>query len=243
MMRILSVASEAYPLIKTGGLADVVGALPGALQPHGIAVTTLLPGYPQVQAGLKQPHVLHQYDDLMGSPARLLQSEIGSYPLLVLDAPDLFARTGGPYGDSKGTDWKDNWRRFAALGRTAADLASGAIPGATFDILHAHDWQAGLAPAYLRYAPGPGKAAASVFTVHNIAFQGRFEQAVFPLLGLPAEAFSIEGLEYYGGVSFLKAGLTSADAITTVSPGYAREISNRISAWAWKASSAPAPPS
>jgi starch synthase len=224
MMRILSVASEAYPLIKTGGLADVVGALPGALKSHGIAVTTLLPFYPQVQAVLKQGSLLHQYDNLLGGPARLLQSEIGGTPFLVLDAPELFARAGGPYGDSKGADWKDNWRRFAALGRAAADLASGVIPGIGFDILHAHDWQAGLAPAYLRYAPGPGKAAASVFTVHNIAFQGRFEQAVFPLLGLPPEAFSIDGVEYYGGVSFLKAGLTSADAITTVSPGYAREI-------------------
>jgi phosphoglucomutase len=224
MMEILSVASEGYPLIKTGGLADVVGALPGALKPHGIAVTTLLPGYPEVLAALKQPRVLHHYDNLLGGPARLLQSQMSGYPLLVLDVPELFARAGGPYGDSKGTDWKDNWRRFAALGRAAADLASGVVTGASFDILHAHDWQAGLAPAYLRYAPGPGKIAASVFTVHNIAFQGRFEQAVFPLLGLPPEAFSIDGMEYYGGVSFLKAGLTSADAITTVSPGYAREI-------------------
>jgi phosphoglucomutase len=224
MMRILSVASEAYPLIKTGGLADVVGALPGALKPHGIAVTTLLPGYPEVVTGLKQPRVLHQYDDLLGHSARLLQSEISGHPLLVLDAPELFARAGGPYGDAKGADWKDNWRRFAALGRAAADLASGGIADISFDILHAHDWQAGLAPAYLHYAPGPGKAAASVFTVHNIAFQGRFEQAIFPLLGLPPQAYSIEGVEYYGGVSFLKAGLTSADAITTVSPGYAREI-------------------
>jgi phosphoglucomutase len=224
MMRILSVASEAYPLIKTGGLADVVGALPGALKPHGLAVTTLLPGYPRVLAGLKQPGILHQYSDLLGYPACLLQAEISGYPLLVLDAPDLFSRGGGLYADAAGADWKDNWRRFAALGRAAADLASGAIAGLAFDVLHAHDWQAGLAPAYLRYAPGPGKPAASVFTVHNIAFQGRFEQAVFPLLGLPPEAFSIDGVEYYGGVSFLKAGLTSADAITTVSPGYAREI-------------------
>lgn len=224
MMRILSVASEGYPLIKTGGLADVVGALPGALKPHGFAVTTLLPGYPGVLAGLKQTSILYQYEKLLGHPARLLQAEIGGYPLLVFDAPDLFARAGGLYADAAGADWKDNWRRFAALGRAAADLASGAIPSVAFDILHAHDWQAGLAPAYLRYAPGPGKPAASVFTVHNIAFQGRFEQTVFPLLGLPPEAFSIEGMEYYGGVSFLKAGLTSADAITTVSPGYAREI-------------------
>src|SRR5690242_7162167 len=100
MMRILSVASEAYPLIKTGGLADVVGALPGALKPHGLAVTTLLPGYPAVLAGLKQADILHQYDDLLGHPARLLQADIGGSPLLVLDAPDLFARAGGLYADA-----------------------------------------------------------------------------------------------------------------------------------------------
>ena len=224
MIRILSVASEAYPLVKTGGLADVVGALPDALKPHGIAVTTLLPGYPAVLAATKQANVIHQYANLMGHPARLLKSEISGHPLLILDAPPLFARAGGLYADTGGADWKDNWRRFAALGRAAADLASGAITGESFNILHAHDWQAGLAPAYLRFAPGPGKAADSIITVHNIAFQGRFEQAVFPLLGLPPQAYAIDGVEYYGGVSFLKAGLTSADAITTVSPGYAREI-------------------
>ena len=224
MMQILSVASEAYPLVKTGGLADVVGALPAALKPHGMIVTTLLPGYPSVLAGIKQAGIAHQYADLLGHPARLLKSEMDGHPLLILDSAELFARAGGPYSDSKGAEWKDNWRRFAALGRAAADLASGAIAKLTFDVLHAHDWQAGLAPAYLRYAPGPGRPAASVLTVHNIAFQGRFEQSIFPQLGLPAQAYAIDGAEYYGGVSFLKAGLTSADAITTVSPGYAREI-------------------
>jgi len=224
MMRILSVASEAYPLVKTGGLADVVGALPGALKPHGMVVTTLLPGYPGVKAALKQVSVVHHYDDLLGDPARLLRSEMAGYPLLVLDAPNLFVRPGGPYGGPDGADWKDNWQRFAALSKAAADLASGAIEGFSFDVLHAHDWQAGLGPAYLRYNAGRGARAASVITVHNIAFQGRFERAIFPLLGLPPEAYSIDGMEYYGGVSFLKAGLTSADAITTVSPGYAQEI-------------------
>jgi phosphoglucomutase len=223
-MRVLSVASEAYPLVKTGGLADVVGALPGALKPHGIAITTLLPAYAAVLAQLKQATAVHHYGDLLGGTARLLSSELAGHPLLVLDAPALFARAGGPYGDAEGTDWKDNWRRFAALGRAAADLASGVIPHFSFDILHAHDWQTGLAPAYLRYAPGAGTRAASVITVHNIAFQGRFDHSIFPSLGLPAEAYAIDGVEYYGGVSFLKAGLTSADAISTVSPGYAKEI-------------------
>src|SRR6185369_16618825 len=115
-IRILSVASEAYPLVKTGGLADVVGALPAALKPHGMSVTTLLPGYPSVVAGAKNTKVVHQYGDLLGQAARLLESEIDGHPLLILDAPDLFARAGGPYGDAKGIDWKDNWRRFALLG-------------------------------------------------------------------------------------------------------------------------------
>ena len=223
MMRVLSVASEAYPLVKTGGLADVVGALPGALAPHGIEITTLIPGYPAVLAGIEQAAPVHEYAGLMGHQARLLKASLAGHPLLVLDAPALFQRPGGPYDDPKGIEWKDNWQRFAALGRAAADLACGAIAGHAFDILQAHDWQAALAPTYLRYSPGTAKPA-SMLTVHNIAFQGRFEQAVFPLLGLPAEAYSIDGAEYYGGVSFLKAGLTSADVITTVSPGYAAEI-------------------
>ncbi len=225
--RVLSVASEAYPLVKTGGLADVVGALPAALAIHDVAVTTLIPGYPALADTLwlgGQARVVHVYDDLLGVEARLLAGEIAGHPLLVLDAPDLFARVGGLYGDRGGKDWPDNWRRFAALGRAAADLASGAIPGYAFDVAHAHDWQAAMTAAYLRYAPGPGPAARSVVTIHNIAFQGRFDASVFADLGLPPGAFALDGVEYYGGVGFLKAGLEAADAITTVSPTYAQEI-------------------
>jgi starch synthase len=224
MIRVLSVASEAYPLIKTGGLGDVVGALPGALAPHDIVLTTLLPGYPAVMGSLKKPRVVHKYAALLGTPARIVEAKLGSHPLLVLDAPGLFARNGGPYGDPGGKGWPDNWWRFAALGRAAADLASGRVVHHHYDILHAHDWQAAMAPAFLRFAPGPGAVAASVLTIHNIAFQGRFDQAVFKSLALPPQAYAINGVEYYGGVGFLKAGLTSADAITTVSPSYAAEI-------------------
>ncbi len=224
MIRILSVASEAYPLIKTGGLADVVGALPGALKPHGMTVTTLLPGYPAVLAALGEARVIHQYDALLGQRAALRLGEVGGAAFMALDAPQLFARGGGPYGDEGGREWNDNWLRFAALARAGADLASGAVAGFAFDILHAHDWQAALAPAYLRYAPGPGTPARSVITIHNIAFQGRFDAAIFPRLGLPSHVYAMDGVEYYGGVGFLKAGLWTADAITTVSPGYAAEI-------------------
>lgn len=214
-MRVLSVASEAYPLVKTGGLADVVGALPAALAPHGIATTTLLPGYPSVIRSLGRAKPVRRWDDLLGVPARLLGGKIDGHPLLVLDAPELFARDGGPYGDATARDWDDNWRRFAALGRAAADLAP------QFDIVHAHDWQGAMAPAYLRY---DGARVPSVLTIHNIAFQGRYDAAVFAGLALPDTAFALDGIEYYGGVGLLKAGLASADAITTVSPSYAEEI-------------------
>ncbi|WP_380785405.1 glycogen synthase GlgA [Sphingomonas sp. R86521] len=224
MTRVLSVASEAYPLIKTGGLADVVGALPAALAPHGVEMTTLLPGYPALAAVSKGAKMVHRYADLFGAPARVLATRIGEYPLLVLDAPKLFARGGGPYGDASGADWDDNWRRFAALARVGADLASGVVAGHDYDILHAHDWQAAMAPAFLRWAPGPGAPARSVVTIHNIAFQGRYGADIFPELGLPEAAFAMDGVEYYGGVGYLKAGLEAADAITTVSPTYAAEI-------------------
>ena len=232
--RVLSVASEAVPLVKTGGLADVVGALPGALAPHGAALTTLLPGFPAVLATLgKKPKVLHKWDSLLGEPARLLSGTLGGtgsgHPLLVVDAPSLFAREGGPYGDATGRDWRDNWRRFAAFGRAAADLAGGAVKGLAFDLVHAHDWQAAMTLAYMRFAPvsagaGTGAALPSVITIHNMAFQGHYGADIFAGLELPPYAFAIDGVEYHGGISFLKAGLAAASAITTVSPTYAREI-------------------
>ncbi len=214
-MRVLSVASEAYPLVKTGGLADVVGALPAALAPHGVKTTTLLPGYSTVLRHLSKAKPVQRWDDLLGSPARLIEGKIDGHPLLVLDAPDLFGRDGGPYADATGRDWSDNWRRFAALGRAAADIAS------RFDLLHAHDWQGAMAPAYLRY---DGATVPSVLTIHNIAFQGRYDAGIFAELALPEAAFALDGVEYYGGVGLLKAGLASAGAITTVSPSYAEEI-------------------
>ena len=219
---VLSVASEMFPLIKTGGLADVVGALPAAVAPHGVRMTTLLPGYPSVMAAIKRPRLLHRYTDLLGVPARLLGAQIDGHPLILLDAPALFDRPGTPYGQGNGPDWDDNWHRFAALGKAGADLASGAIKGLKFDVLHAHDWQAAMAPAYLRYMNAPKPP--SIITIHNIAFQGQFGAEIFASLGLPPQAWSMDGVEYYGGVGLLKAGLTSANAVTTVSPTYASEI-------------------
>ena len=225
-IRVLSIASEAVPLIKTGGLADVVGALPAAVAEHGVAMTTLVPGYPAVMAALGKTKAIHTWPALLGEPARLVSGTINDHPLLVLDAPTLFRRDGGPYGDAGGRDWADNGLRFAAFARAAADVASGGVRKLTFDIAHAHDWQAALTPAYLKFAP-VGEAPPSVMTIHNIAFQGYFPADLFPRLGLPDAAWAIDGVEYHGGVGFLKAGLSTAWAVTTVSPTYAREIRQR----------------
>lgn len=224
-LSVLSVASEAVPLVKTGGLADVAGALPGAVAPHGVTMTTLLPGYPAVLKGMGRARQVHQWDSLLGEPARLLAGKLSGHPLLVLDAPVLFGREGSPYGDPRGKDWADNWRRFAALGRAAADLVGGAVKGRKFSVLHAHDWQAAMAIGYQRFAPVPdSKPVPTVMTIHNMAFQGYFGPETFPSLDLPRAAWSIEGVESYGGVGFLKTGLQSASMVATVSPTYATEI-------------------
>jgi starch synthase len=220
-MRVLSVASEVYPLVKTGGLADVTGALPPALARQGVAMRVLIPGYPDVMARISSGKVLHQYDGLLGFPARLVAKSVKGLDLIVLDAPDLFDRPGGPYSDQSGADHGDNWRRFGALSRAGADIAGGIVPDFVPDVVHAHDWQAAMTPAYMRYSGAPRP---SVITIHNLAFQGQFPADIFGELGLPEDAFSMDGVEYYGGVGFLKAGLQSASAITTVSPSYADEI-------------------
>ena len=222
MMKVLAVASEVYPLIKTGGLADVVGALPTALKPHSVEMRVLVPGYPAIAAALKSAEPLHEYAKLFGGKATLVAGSAAGLDLIVLDAPHLFDRPGNPYLAPGGGDWPDNWKRFAALGQVAADIGTGKLAAFRPDVVHCHDWHAGLTPALLHYAKGP--AAKSVMTIHNLAFQGNFPPAVFPFLGLPDAAFSVDGLEYYGNVSFMKGGLQLADAITTVSPSYAAEI-------------------
>jgi starch synthase len=220
-LRVLVVASEAVPLVKTGGLADVVGALPAALAPHGVQVTTLLPGYPSVMAAIAGARAARTLPDLFGGPARLVRANAAGLDIIAVDAPHFFARTGSPYQTGDGTPWADNALRFAALGAAGALLAREGLRGQKFDLLHAHDWQGGLACAYLRFAT---PSIPSVFTIHNMAFQGQYPASLFGQLGLPPEAFATQGLEYFGGIGFLKAGLWFADAITTVSPTYAAEI-------------------
>ena len=221
-VRVLSVASEVYPLVKTGGLADVVAALPAALAREGVETRTVVPGYPAVIDALRGAEAIHAYAHLHGGPARLLAAHVAGLDLLVLEAPHLYARPGNPYLGPDGKPWADNALRFAALAECAASIGRGAIPGFAPDVVHAHDWQAGLVPALLYYAGAPRPA--TVMTVHNLAFQGQFPRELLAVLGLPPHAWAIEGVEYYGTIGYLKAGLALADRITTVSPTYAAEI-------------------
>ncbi|MDP3809701.1 MAG: glycogen synthase GlgA [Hydrogenophaga sp.] len=235
-MRVLYACTELFPLLKTGGLGDVSGALPPALREAGCDVRVLLPGFPAIRKGVGPSQLAH------GAPIHLparygpdlaSQGLAPSPPLVqgtlpgsglatyVLDVPAFFDRPGNPYQDGRG----DNALRFALLGWAAACLGHGLDAHWQPDIVHCNDWHTGLAPLYLRQMamPGPPRAA-TVFTIHNLAYQGTFPPSVFPRLGLPDYLFGIHGIEFWGQVSFMKAGLQSADRITTVSPTYAREI-------------------
>ena len=220
--RVLSVASEAVPLLKTGGLADVVGALPGALAAVGWQMRVLMPAYRGLRARIADWPVVMSDADLFGGPAAVRAGAVGGVGMLLLDAPHLYDRDGGPYA-GPGGDWGDNPQRFAALSWIAARIArEGLAEGWRPEVLHCHDWQAGLAPAYLAY--GGARDVASVMTIHNIAFQGWAEASQLGALRLPQAEFHAGALEYFGGLSALKAGLITADAITTVSPSYAAEL-------------------
>ncbi|TDK39427.1 glycogen synthase GlgA [Rhizobium deserti] len=221
-MQVLSVASEVYPLVKTGGLADVAGALPLALGRHGVSVRTLMPGYPAVMQAVRDAVPVLRIEDLLGAKANILLAKHQGLDLLILDCPAFFDRPGGPYVDAGGQDHADNWRRFAALSKAGATIAQQGIDGWRPDLVHVHDWQAAMLPAYMRYAAEP--EIPSLITIHNIAFQGQFGADIFPHLQLPPHAFAMDGVEYYGGVGFLKAGLQTSWAISTVSPSYAEEI-------------------
>ena len=219
---VLSVVSEVSPLVRTGSLADVAGALPAALAAEGVAMRTLVPGYPEVLDRLRGAETVATLPDLFGGPARLLAGEAAGLDLIAIDAPHLYRRGGDPYVAADGSDWPDNGARFGALGLVAARIGQGLIPGYRPDVVHGHDWQAGLAPAFLHFAPGPKPP--TVMTIHNLAFPGQFPSSMMDGLGLPWEAFRPDGVEYHGTLSYLKAGLFYADRVTTVSPSYAGEI-------------------
>ena len=222
MIEVMSVASEAYPLIKTGGLADVTGALPGAMSSHGVEMRTLLPGYPAVMGALGDGRLVAEFADLFGGPARLVAGKAGGLEIIAVDAPHLYDRPGNPYVGPDKQDWPDNWARFAALSFAAYEITRGAIGDYRPQIVHCHDWQAAMTPAYLAFnAP---TRARSILTVHNIAFQGRFGWDIFSRLRIDYRAAQEGAIEYFGGIGFLKAGLQTADALTTVSPTYALEI-------------------
>ncbi len=225
-MRVLQVGAEVFPLVKTGGLADVLGALPQALIAQGADARLLLPGFPAFIEAVQEPVAVAEIGPAFGAArvtlrrGRMPHSGVVAY---LIDAPSLYRRDAGPYLDGNGVEWVDNLQRFALLGWVAAQLGSGELdPQWQPQVVHAHDWHAALACAYL--AAHPAAQTRSVFTVHNLAYQGRFPGADFGLLGLPARFMGVDGFEYYGQVSFMKAGLQFADRITTVSPSYAAEI-------------------
>src|SRR5512140_773908 len=224
-LRVLFATSECAPLIKTGGLGDVSAALPVALARLGVDARMLLPAYARVLAQLPACRELAHLAPSAGLPASslLLGETASGITLYLLDCPEFYDRPGGPYQDESGSDWSDNALRFGLLSHVAALLASADSPIDWHpQVLHCNEWQTGLAPAYLHHASGA--RAATLLTVHNLAFQGIFGPELVAALGLPPDSFHPDGVEYYGKLSFLKAGLQFADAISTVSPGYALEI-------------------
>ncbi len=221
---VLQVCAEMFPLLKTGGLADVAAALPQALRTQNVDMRVLLPGYAPILAGLQSPREVARLPPRGDVPAARLwvgRLSAGDCDAFVIDAPELYRRDGGPYADAQQRPFVDNPLRFARLCWAAAEIANGVDPQWTPRLVHAHDWHAGLTPICMRQL---AVAAKSVFTIHNLAYQGLFPGEVFDQLGLPATCFAMDGVEFYGQVSFMKAALQVADAITTVSPRYAREI-------------------
>jgi starch synthase len=224
-MRVLFVTSEVFPLAKSGGLADVSGALPEALDAQGIDVRILLPGYPRALAALKNVRLEARLGTLLGvEGAALVSGDIpgSNVRAWLVHAPSLYLRNGGLYQDANGRDWPDNALRFGFLAHVARIMASGIVEAWIPDVVHANDWHTGLLPLLLSTHNGPRPA--TIFTIHNMAFQGNFPAHLYSDLEIPDGFFHPDGIEFYGQLSFLKAGMRYADRITTVSPTYAAEI-------------------
>jgi starch synthase len=225
-MKVLFVTSEAYPLIKTGGLGDVCGSLPPALLSGGVDVRLLLPGYPSALASAGPLRTVAELDlrPFFRPTVRLLEGRLPGTRVRtwLIDCPPAYDRAGNPYHGPDGRPWPDNAERFALLARAAVALALGRTSVAWRpDIVHANDWQTGLVPALLAAEPA---RPATVFTIHNLAYQGLFPRATFDALRLDPRLWTFEALEFHGQLSFIKGGLAFADRLTTVSPSYAREI-------------------
>jgi starch synthase len=225
-MRVLFATAEAYPLAKTGGLADVSGALPLALRALGIDVRLLMPGYPRAYVRIENPKIVAKIEPTLGiSDATLVAGKFpdADLPVYLIDSPSLFRRNGGLYQDDEGNDWPDNALRFAFLSHVGAQIALGRTKiDWTPDVVHANDWHTGLLPLLLSLENGPRPS--TIFTTHNMAFQGNFPATWVDKLTIPKQHFAAAGMEFYGQISFLKAGLRYADRVTTVSPTYAAEI-------------------
>lgn len=229
-MKVLYVASECAPFIKTGGLADVIGAVPKNLTQLGIDTRVILPAYPALAKWCERGKIVWQQDDLFGGAAQLVLVKAKGIHLLLLDAPHLFDRPGNIYLNDQGQDWPDNHLRYGALCQVATYVAAYGLPRDVNeplndwqpDLVHCHDWQAGLVPAMLKQMDEPTPPC--ILTIHNIAFQGLFDASVIQTLGLSKAMFTPEGFEYWGKVSFLKSAIAYSDKITTVSPTYAREL-------------------
>lgn len=223
MSKILYISSEAFPLIKTGGLGDVAGSLPAALLKQSQDIRLVLPAYPEVLSKLSKSKILSS-STYYNLPVQIIETRLPGSKVVVwlVDCPAAFDRPGGPYADNHGLAWHDNALRFAVFCRAAVDMALNKLKlGWQPDIVHCNDWQAGLVPALLSLH---AKRPATIFTIHNLAYQGLFDQQTFIDLQLPDKFWQMNGLEFYGQLSFIKGGLAYADKITTVSPSYAREI-------------------
>ncbi|MGH1464086.1 MAG: glycogen synthase GlgA [Cognatishimia sp.] len=221
-MNLLFVASECAPFVKTGGLADVIGAVPKALTETGISVKVLIPAYPALADLVATGQEVMSFDTLFGGPAKIIAAQANGLDMLLLQADHLYDRPGSLYLGPDGQDWADNDLRFAALSYAGAQVALKGLGSWVPDVINAHDWQAGLVPAYLQQSGA--KTPPVVMTIHNIAFQGLFDATRLSALALDAELYTPQGIEYFGKISFLKAGLALADKITTVSPTYAIEL-------------------
>ncbi len=224
-LRVLAASSEAHPLIKTGGLADVAASLPAALRELGHDARLIIPAYPRAARHLREPKPLCEIK-LPGcrTNVRILEGSHPDHelPVYLVDAPEHFGREGNPYTDLSGRDWGDNAERFLLFSRVVAQIAQG-LPAIGWrpDVLHGNDWQTGLAPALMQDLP---ERPATVFTIHNLAYQGLFDRATFDRLALPPALWSVSGLEFHQRMSFIKGGIVFSDRVNTVSPTYADEV-------------------